>query len=216
MAFYSLFLQISAIMKKLLKRKGSDAMSLFHHRSKAEQFETMAAEYERPIYLLCLRMMGSHEDAQDCAQEALLRAFRAFDHFRQEASPKTWLYRIAYNTCIDELRRRRGVVSLDSLRDDGFDVPDEKATNAYERLAQQERYALLQSAVEKLPEDQRAVLILRDFQQLSYDEMAETLKQPVGTIKSRLNRAREKVKKLIEQAEQNAAASVQRNEGRQK
>lgn len=216
MAFYSLFLQISAIMKKLLKRKGSDAMSLFHHRSKAEQFETMAAEYERPIYLLCLRMMGSHEDAQDCAQEALLRAFRAFDHFRQEASPKTWLYRIAYNTCIDELRRRRGVVSLDSLRDDGFDVADEKATNAYERLAQQERYALLQSAVEKLPEDQRAVLILRDFQQLSYDEMAETLKQPVGTIKSRLNRAREKVKKLIEQAEQNAAASVQRNEGRQK
>lgn len=216
MAFYSLFLQISAIMKKLLKRKGSDAMSLFHHRSKAEQFETMAAEYERPIYLLCLRMMGSHEDAQDCAQEALLRAFRAFDHFRYEASPKTWLYRIAYNTCIDELRRRRGVVSLDSLRDDGFDVPDEKATNAYEKLAQQERYALLQSAVDKLPEDQRAVLILRDFQQLSYDEMAETLKQPVGTIKSRLNRAREKVKKLIEQAEQNAAASVQRNEGRQK
>ena len=66
-------------------------MSLFHPRSRAEQFEAMAAEYERPIYLLCLRMMGNREDAQDCAQEALLRAFRAFDRFRDGASPKTWL-----------------------------------------------------------------------------------------------------------------------------
>lgn len=191
-------------------------MSLFHHHSKAEQFEAIAAEYERPIYLLCLRMMGNHEDAQDCAQEALLRAFRAFEHFRQQASPKTWLYRIAYNACIDELRRRRGVVSLDTLREGGFDVPDDKAPSAYEKLEQRERYALLQTAVEQLPEEQRAVLILRDFQQLSYDEIADTLKQPVGTIKSRLNRAREKVKNLIKQAEQNAASSVQRYEGRQK
>ena len=106
-------------------------MSLFHPRSRAEQFEAMAAEYERPIYLLCLRMMGNREDAQDCAQEALLRAFRAFDRFRDGASPKTWLYRIAYNTCIDELRRRRGVVSLDTLREGGFDVPDATAERAY-------------------------------------------------------------------------------------
>ena len=91
-------------------------MSLFHPSSRAEQFDPMAAEYDRHIYLLCLRMMGNREDAQDCAQEALLRAFRAFDRFRDGASPKTWLYRIAYNTCIDELRRRRGVVSLDTLR----------------------------------------------------------------------------------------------------
>ena len=123
-------------------------MSLFHPRSRTEQFEAMAAEYERPIYLLCLRMMGNREDAQDCAQEALLRAFRAFDRFRDGASPKTWLYRIAYNTCIDELRRRRGVVSLDTLREGGFDVPDATAERAYEQLEHKERCELVKQCCE--------------------------------------------------------------------
>ena len=191
-------------------------MSLFHPRSRAEQFETMAAEYERPIYLLCLRMMGNREDAQDCAQEALLRAFRAFDRFRDDASPKTWLYRIAYNTCIDELRRRRGVVSLDTLREGGFDVPDAAAERAYEQLEHKERCELVKQAMEQLPEDQRAALVLREFQQLSYEEIANALQQPEGTIKSRINRAREKVKNFVKQAEQNGRPSVKENEGRQK
>ena len=180
-------------------------MSLFHPRSRAEQFEAMAAEYERPIYLLCLRMMGNREDAQDCAQEALLRAFRAFDRFRDGASPKTWLYRIAYNTCIDELRRRRGV-----------DVPDATAERAYEQLEHKERCELVKQAMEQLPEDQRAALVLREFQQLSYEEIANALQQPEGTIKSRINRAREKVKNFVRQAEQNGRPSVKENEGRQK
>lgn len=191
-------------------------MSLFHSRSRAEQFERMAAEYERPIYLLCLRMMGNREDAQDCAQEALLRAFRAFDRFRDDASPKTWLYRIAYNTCIDELRRWRGVVSLDTLREGGFDVPDGAAERAYEQLEQRERYELVKQAVDQLPEDQRAALVLRDFQQLSYEEIAAALQQPEGTIKSRINRAREKVKNYVKQAELNGRPSVKQSEGRQK
>ena len=191
-------------------------MSLFHPRSRAEQFEAMAAEYERPICLLCLRMMGNREDAQDCAQEALLRAFRAFDRFRDGASPKTWLYRIAYNTCIDELRRRRGVVSLDTLREGGFDVPDAKAERAYEQLEHKERCELVKQAMEQLPEDQRAALVLREFQQLSYEEIANALQQPEGTIKSRINRAREKVKNFVRQAEQNGRPSVKENEGRQK
>ena len=191
-------------------------MNLFHLRSRAEQFERMAAEYERPIYLLCLRMMGNREDAQDCAQEALLRAFRAFDRFRNDASPKTWLYRIAYNTCIDELRRRRGVVSLDTLREGGFDVPDGAAERAYEQLEHRERYELVRQAVDQLPEDQRAALVLRDFQQLSYEEIAAALQQPEGTIKSRINRAREKVKNYVKQAELNGHPSVKKNEGRQK
>ena len=191
-------------------------MSLFHPRSRAEQFEAMAAEYERPIYLLCLRMMGNREDAQDCAQEALLRAFRAFDRFRDGASPKTWLYRIAYNTCIDELRRRRGVVSLDTLREGGFDVPDATAERAYEQLEHKERCELVKQAMEQLPEDQRAALVLRAFQQLSYEEIANALQQPEGTIKSRINRAREKMKSFVKQAEQNCCSSVKENEGRQK
>ena len=136
-------------------------------RGDSAAFETLMSAYERKIYGLCLRMMGNREDAQDCAQEALPRALRAFDRFRDGASPKTWLYRIAYNTCIDELRRRRGVVSLDTLREGGFDVPDATAERAYEQLEHKERCELVKQAMEQLPEDQRAALVLREFQQLS-------------------------------------------------
>ncbi len=191
-------------------------MSLLSKNKKAERFEAAAAAYERPIYLLCLRMMGNREDAQDCAQEALLRAFRAFDQFRENSDLKTWLYRIAYNVCIDALRRRRASVSLDTLTEKGFDVPDDQAERAYEMPEQRERCELIKLALEKLPEEQRAVLILRDFRQLSYMEIAEILRQPEGTVKSRLSRARESVRNFVRNAEQNENSSVKIDAGRQK
>ena len=83
-------------------------MSLLNRRSKAERFEAAVMQHERGIYLLCLRMMGRREDAEDCAQEALLNAYRSYDSFRGEADIKTWLYRIASNTCMSALRKRRG------------------------------------------------------------------------------------------------------------
>ena len=107
---------------------------LFSKKKKAERFERLAAESERQVYSVCFHMMGSREDAQDCAQEAMLRAFRAFDTFRQDASFSTWITRIAMNVCTDALRKRRDAVSLDALREDqGFDVPD-AAPTAYARL----------------------------------------------------------------------------------
>ena len=108
------------------------------------------------------------------------------------------------------------MVSLDTLREGGFDVPDAKAERAYEQLEHKERCELVKQAMEQLPEDQRAALVLREFQQLSYEEIANALQQPEGTIKSRINRAREKVKNFVRQAEQNGRPSVKENEGRQK
>jgi len=190
---------------------------LFNRRSKAEAFEEVAAEFERPVYLLCLRMMGNREDALDCAQEAMLNAYRAFDRFRGEAHMKTWFMRIAHNACIDALRRRKGVVSLDSLREEGFDLPDKHTPSPYASLEQKERLELLQSAVKTLPDDQRAVLVLRDFQNMSYDEIGEALSLPLGTVKSRLKRAREKIKQILcAEAELFSGNRVNEYEGRRK
>ena len=192
-------------------------MSLFGKKSKAEEFEKLAALHERAVYFLCLRMMGSREDALDCAQEAMLNAYRAFDRFQPEGQGKAWFLRIAHNVCIDALRKRKQVISLDSLREEGFDPADQHTLSPYAQLENKERMALLRAAVEDLPDEQRAVMVLRDFQDLSYEEISETLQVPMGTVKSRLKRAREKIKQILsEKTELSSGQSVKENEGRQK
>lgn len=192
-------------------------MSLFGKFSKAEAFENVAAEHERAVYLYCLRLMGNREDALDCAQEAMLNAYRAFDRFRGEAHVKTWFLRIAHNTCMDQLRKRRNIVSLDAMRDEGFDPADQHSLSPYARLAQKERQQLLKNAVDQLPDDQRAVLVLRDFEDISYEEIGSMLSLPLGTVKSRIKRAREKIKKILsEEAELFSDKSVNEYEGRRK
>ena len=185
--------------------------------SKAERFERLVAEYERPVYLLCLRMMGNREDALDCAQEAMLSAYRAFDRFQGDTHMKTWLYRIAHNTCIDALRRRKNITSLDVLHESGFDVPDSAEKTPHMQLEAQERQEAVRQAVRQLPDEQRAALILRDFQNTSYEDIARILQLPEGTVKSRINRAREKLRQiLLKNGEQNEICHVQQYEGRQK
>ena len=184
--------------------------------TRREGFAVLVRQYSEPLYWKVRRIVLNHEDANDVLQNAFLKIWNNLDTFQGKSALSTWLYRIAYNTCIDELRRRRGVVSLDTLREGGFDVPDATAERAYEQLEHKERCELVKQAMEQLPEDQRAALVLREFQQLSYEEIANALQQPEGTIKSRINRAREKVKNFVKQAEQNGRPSVKENEGRQK
>lgn len=192
-------------------------MSLFSHKSKAEKFEIMAAQHERAVYLLCLRMMGNREDALDCAQEAMINAYRAFDRFHGDNQGKTWFLRIAHNVCIDQLRKRKNIVSLDSLREEGFDPADQATLSPYAQLEQKERQDMLREAVNDLPDEQKAVMVLRDFQDLSYEEIGEALNIPLGTVKSRLKRAREKIKQILQQkTELSSGKNVKENEGRRK
>lgn len=165
----------------------------FSRKSWAEQFEQLAAEHERKVYVACFHMMGNREDALDCAQETMLRAFRAFESFRRDAQFSTWITKIAMNVCVDALRKRRDALSLDALREEtGYDVADE-GKNAYAALEEKERKRLLQEALSQIPADMRQMIVLRDMQGMSYDEIAEALDMPLGTVKSRLNRAREKL-----------------------
>lgn len=160
-------------------------------------FEAAAAACEKQVYSTCLYMMGSREDAMDCAQEAMLRAYRGYSSFRGDASEKTWFLRIAMNVCTDALRKRRNIVSLDALREEqGFDPPD-TAPGAYARLEQKERVAVLRESIRQLPDEARQLIILRDMQGMPYEEMAQVLSLPLGTVKSRINRAREKLSALL-------------------
>ncbi|MBR1584835.1 MAG: sigma-70 family RNA polymerase sigma factor [Clostridia bacterium] len=167
---------------------------------KQPSFEALAAQAEEQVYKTCYHMMGNREDALDCAQEAMLRAYRAYSTFRREAEFSTWITRIALNVCADQLRKRREIVSLEALRETrGFDPPDGGAT-AQERLEARERSRLLQQALQQLPREARELIVLRDFRNLPYDQIAQITGLPLGTVKSRISRAREKLCDLLRQS----------------
>ena len=170
---------------------------LLKRKQPAEQFEELAAREEKRVYAACYHMMGNREDTMDCAQETMLRAFRAFDSFRGDAAFGTWITRIAMNVCKDELRKRRDAVSLDAMREEtGYEIKDE-SPGAYAKLEQKERMRLLREGMSLLPEDMRRMIVLRDVQGRSYDEIAEILDLSLGTVKSRISRAREKLALIL-------------------
>lgn len=163
-----------------------------------QAFEELMQSHESRIYAIALRMMGNREDAQDCAQEAMVRIYRAMCSFKGQSALATWIYRITMNTCLDELRRRkaRKVTSLDSLVDTGWSPTDTGDTPEEHGLRVEKQNALNQ-AIQSLPDDMRAAIILRDVKGYSYDEIASILDANVGTIKSRISRGREKLREIL-------------------
>jgi len=163
-------------------------------------FDQLVKKYEKQVFNLAYRMIGNYDDANDLAQEAFLRVYRSLPKFRGDAAFSTWLYRIVSNTCLDELRRRK------QQRIESLDGPITSETGDYVRQIQansdlpevtvekQELREFVQKAINQLPEDHRVVIILRDLQGLSYQEIADILNCSIGTVKSRLNRGRLKLR----------------------
>lgn len=162
----------------------------------ARAFETLVAPCERHVYFTCLGMMGNKQDAEDCAQETFIKAFRGFSGFRRDAKVSTWLYSIAARCCTDALRRRQETFSLEQLQEEGFDPPGDDPS-PYLRLESGERLRLLREALQRLPYEHRQPVVLCDLQGLSYEEAAHALGIPLGTVKSRLNRARIALKNIL-------------------
>lgn len=168
-----------------------------------EAFALLVKAYEDKVYNLCLRMCGDREEARDLAQEAFIKAWRGLRFYKHEAAFSTWLYRLTGNVCIDYLRRkkRRAAVSLTSSDEEEtqLEIPDPTPTPEEQTLDLSTRQAV-SDAMEKLEEDFRMVLTLRVMEERSYDEIAEIMDLKVGTVKSRLARAREKLKKILLQS----------------
>lgn len=168
----------------------------------ADAFEQLLLKYQTPIYNLCLRMTGNPEDAADMTQEAFLKAWRSLSSFQFESSFSTWLYRLTTNTCLDYLRslKRRPQCSLTVGDDEGeeqvLDVTDEAPTPEEALLSAEERSQLVH-ALSQLEASQRQIITLRVVNDLSYAEIAEILDVKEGTVKSRLARARDNLRKKL-------------------
>jgi RNA polymerase sigma-70 factor, ECF subfamily len=168
-------------------------------------FTKIVDEYQNRVYGFVRRMVASGEDAEDVTQEVFIRAFQSYDRFDARASVRTWLFRIAYNLCVDRARRagRRFTevsMKLSGEIEEEFEVPDDRwQPDALLEDSEMRRH--IEEAINKMSEKLRSVLILHDKEDLSYEEIAETLKIPIGTVKSRLflarNHLQEAVKDLI-------------------
>lgn len=161
-------------------------------------FDALVRRYKDRIYNVVYRFLGNHEDAQDVTQEVFIRAYKGIRSFKGSAKLYTWLYSIAGNLARNKLRhgRRRGrdkALSLDGLHEAAPALAQESLGTARtpEAAAREKEYeSLLQTCIEQLPEHYRMVFILRTFDNLSYDEIADAMGCPAGTVKSRLNQAR--------------------------
>lgn len=147
--------------------------------------------YEKKVYTLCFRMCGNAEDAEEAAQDAFLALWRGIERFRQESALSTWLYRLASNACIDLLRRRKRQAAGPSLDDEeSFIDAVDPAPLPQQELEQHERQRALREGLAALPEDYRAILLLREIEGLSYAEISDAMTLELGTVKSRISRAR--------------------------
>lgn len=165
-------------------------------------FEALVLEHQNKVYSLALRMVGNEEDARDLSQEAFIRAFNSLSGFRGDSRFSVWLYRLATNICIDFLRSRgkRRASSLNYETDDGdegeTELPDERFSPETV-LTRRELYASVNRGLESLSPEYRAIIVLREVNGLSYEEIGRTLKLEEGTVKSRLFRARKKLSAFL-------------------
>jgi RNA polymerase sigma-70 factor (ECF subfamily) len=155
-----------------------------------EAFSLLVRRWERPIYGLSLRMLGRDEDARDVCQETFIAAFRNLRKFRGDAKFSSWLYRIALNACHSRLRRQNGTYeqSIDQEDAEGYrtEIIDGEAEVLPDRLHRDQRAMIVRRALQALPAEMRQVIIMKEYEELTFAEIAEILQIPVSTVKSRL------------------------------
>ena len=166
-------------------------------------FEELVLRHQTQIYRVAYRLTGNHNDAEDLAQEAIVEAFRAFDRYQPGTYFDRWLYRIMSRTYIDTVRRRnrRPVVSLDApMGGEGDPLVTVMGDSSQDPQQMTETFDLdgiVQVALDGLPQEFRTAVVLADIEGLSYDEVAQALRCPVGTVRSRLHRARQMLREAL-------------------
>ena len=163
-------------------------------------FDVLVGRWDRKIQGAIYRIMGPEEDARDLCQETLLKAYRALGTFKKEARFSSWLYQIALNVCRDRLRRRkaRPQVSLDELMDAGEIAPAGRGPSPLELIEARDLSRAVAAAVESLPQEQREVIVLKEYQGLTFLEIAQALDLPISTVKTRLYRGLSQLRQRLE------------------
>jgi RNA polymerase sigma-70 factor (ECF subfamily) len=164
-------------------------------RGDSRAFAEMVRTYQDRVFNLTCRMLGNRQEAEDLAQEIFVSLHGALEGFRGESRLSTWIFRVTRNHCLNRLkylsRRDRGKASeISQVPESAFSSADERDEDPHEAIESKERRALIHRAIDGLEEDHRLLVVLRDIEGLSYDEIAKITEQPEGTVKSRLHRAR--------------------------
>jgi RNA polymerase sigma-70 factor (ECF subfamily) len=167
-------------------------------------FDAIVRAHQDRVFAFCARMLSNREDALDVAQEVFLSAYRNLDGFRGEASLSTWLLRIAANRCLNRIRQRAARAAREVMPGDpeGTDdlpfQPPGKEEDRPDRMAEtRETGRILEAAIARLDEDSRMLVLLSDVEGFSYEELAEAAGIPLGTVKSKLHRARMALRKIL-------------------
>ena len=167
-----------------------------------DAFGQLVLAHQNKVYTICVHMVTDREEAADLAQEAFLKAWRSLSTFQGESSFATWMHRLTTNVCLDYLRkqtRRQNIstaVSLDD-EDSGWTEPADHSQDPQLQLEREERKRALARALGELPEHHRQTLIMREVSGMSYQEIADAMGADLGTIKSRIARARERLRKIL-------------------
>ncbi|EMS71177.1 RNA polymerase sigma factor [Ruminiclostridium cellobioparum] len=168
-----------------------------------QAFEELSGSYYTKVYNICYRMLNNPDDALEQAQETFIKAFRYIKDFKGNSSFSTWIYRIATNTCLDFIRKNnknKNTVSMEQATFEDITVKDRLVSSMPEpeKIAETNaQKAAIKEALEKMNEKNRMIIVLRDFMGLSYEQISETLETPVGTVKSRISRARSELRELL-------------------
>lgn len=158
-----------------------------------DAFDEIVVRHSRAVYQVCYRFVSNHDDASDLAQETFVRAWKGLRTFKGQAALSTWLYRIAVNVCLNHVGARRPAVEpLDAER-----FVDSSAEPPGASLLREERAAAVQKAIARLPDKQRATLILRAYHEMSHQEIAEVLGSSVGAVKANFFHALANLKKIL-------------------
>ena len=170
-------------------------------------FTALVELNQERLFASMIQVTGSPDEAEEVVQEAFIRAFMKLDTFQRNSQFFTWLYRIAFNSALTRKRRKRARISLDHWRENnGLEVAD-PSDAVDEPMLRQERVDLVRAAIEILSEDHRAILVLREMQERSYEDIAEILDISIGTVRSRLSRARNQLKATLEAMESEEEAT---------
>jgi RNA polymerase sigma-70 factor (ECF subfamily) len=182
-------------------------LSLLPQDEQQSAFDELVDRYEKKVFNLIYRIIGDYDDAADLTQDTFVAAYRAFNDYRADSSPYTWLYRIAVNVCKNKFRqldKRRDIetVSLDNdARYIGEEIADGGLTNPLptpdRALEREEMRQMVELAISSLPEDYRIVIVLRDLHGLAYREIAEATDLSLDVVKTRLARAREMLRRKL-------------------
>jgi RNA polymerase sigma-70 factor (ECF subfamily) len=157
----------------------------------------LVRRYQDRLFTALMHVASSRDEAEDVVQDAFIQAYLKLSSFERQSSFYTWLYRIAFNTAISRRRRKRVEASVEQAKDATGDEPADHSERPHDRLLREERATIIQRALGELSEDHRVILVLREMEGCDYEEISQILDLPVGTVRSRLHRARLQLKEQL-------------------